>query len=171
MLGVSGRLMLDVLVSGTRNPEVLAALAKGALHRKIPAPKQALAATFKPHHTLIGSHIPRPPRRPRRGDREPQRGGPQRRLAPFAHKAEPLSTITGVAARNSQVILAELGPDMTRFPSHRHAAELARDLPANDELSALTPIALKRRRSDCSHAMENFLRWGLRSGWGSSGGW
>jgi len=37
VLGVSGRLMLDALVSGARNPEVLATLAKGTLRRKIPA--------------------------------------------------------------------------------------------------------------------------------------
>jgi transposase len=54
---LGGRLMLDALVSGTRNPEVLAQLAKGALRNKIPALKQALAGTFKPHHTLIVSHI------------------------------------------------------------------------------------------------------------------
>jgi hypothetical protein len=38
-------------------PKCWAALAKGALRRKIPALKQALAGTFKPHHTLIGSHL------------------------------------------------------------------------------------------------------------------
>jgi transposase len=54
-------------------------------------------------------------------------------LAPFALKAELLSTITGVAERNSQVILAELGPDMSRFPSDRHAASWVAICPGNDE--------------------------------------
>jgi transposase len=43
-------------------------------------------------------------------------------LAPLARKTELLATIDGVAVRNAQVILAELGPDMSRFPSDRNAA-------------------------------------------------
>src|SRR5919204_354507 len=43
----------------------------------------------------------------------------ERRLAPFAHKAENLATISGVAERVAQVILAELGPDRSRFASDR----------------------------------------------------
>src|SRR3989449_1015691 len=55
--GVSCRLMLEALVSGTRDPEVLAELAKGTLRKKIPELERALAGKFKPHHTLIVSHI------------------------------------------------------------------------------------------------------------------
>src|ERR1700752_2747477 len=57
VLGVSGRLMLDALVSGTRDPQVLAELARGKLRAKLPALKQALNGSFKPHHALIVSHI------------------------------------------------------------------------------------------------------------------
>jgi hypothetical protein len=57
VLGVSGRLMLDALISGTRDPEVLAELAQGTLRKKVPELQRALAGTFKPHHTLIVSHI------------------------------------------------------------------------------------------------------------------
>jgi len=57
VLGVSGRQMLEALVSGTRDPEILANLAKGKLRNKLPALKQALAGSFKPHHALIVSHI------------------------------------------------------------------------------------------------------------------
>jgi transposase len=48
VLGVSGRLMLDALVSGTKDPEVLADLARGVLRKKLPALKEALAATSSP---------------------------------------------------------------------------------------------------------------------------
>jgi transposase len=54
-------------------------------------------------------------------------------VAPFADKAELLATIDGIAARNAQVILAELGPDMSRFPSDRHAASWAAICPGNNE--------------------------------------
>src|SRR6516164_7546815 len=57
VLGVSGRQMLEALIGGTRDPEVLAELARGRLRAKLPALKQALVGNFKPHHALIVSHI------------------------------------------------------------------------------------------------------------------
>jgi transposase len=57
VLGVSGRQMLDALLSNTRDPEVLAELARGRLRAKLPALRQALVGNFKPHHALIVSHI------------------------------------------------------------------------------------------------------------------
>jgi transposase len=132
VLGVSGRQMLDALISGTRDPELLADLARGRLRAKLPALRQALAGTFRPHHTLIVSHILT------HLDYLDETIATlteevQQRLVPFAHKAELLTTITGVADRTSQVILAELGPDMSRFPTDRHAASWAALCPGNNE--------------------------------------
>jgi transposase len=132
VLGVSGRLMLEALVSGTRDPEVLAELARGTLRKKLPALKQALAGQFKPHHTLIVAHILA------HLDYLDEAiatltAEVEQRLAPFADKAELLTTITGVAERNSQVIIAELGPDMSRFATDRHAASWVSICPGNDE--------------------------------------
>jgi transposase len=115
VLGVSGREMLQALISGTRDPEVLAGLARGRLRAKLPALRQARVGNFKPHHALILSHILA------HLDYLDDTIGAlteevERRLVPFANKAENLATITGVAERVSPVILAELGPDMTRFP-------------------------------------------------------
>jgi Transposase len=53
ILGVSGRAMLDALVSGTTDPEVLAELAKGKLRAKIPTLREALQGRFEAHHALI----------------------------------------------------------------------------------------------------------------------
>jgi transposase len=121
VLGVSGRLMLEALVSGTRDPELLADLARGALRKKLPALQQALAADFTAHHTLIVSqilaHIDYLDEAIATLTQEVEQ-----RLAPFAHTAELLTTIDGVASRTAQVILAELGPDMSRFATDRHAA-------------------------------------------------
>jgi len=132
VLGVSGRLMLEALVSGTRDPEVLAELARGTLRKKLPALKQALAGQFKPHHTLIVAQILA------HLDYLDEAiaaltAEVEQRLAPFADKAELLTTITGVAERNSQVIIAELGPDMSRFATDRHAASWVSICPGNDE--------------------------------------
>jgi transposase len=132
VLGVSGRQMLEALISGTRDPKVLAELARGRLRAKLPALKQALVGNFGPHHALIVSHILA------HLDYLDETIGVlseevERRLAPFAHKAEHLATITGVAERSAQVILAELGPDMSRFASDRHAASWTKICPGNDE--------------------------------------
>jgi len=124
--------MLDALLSGTHDPEVLAELARGRLRAKLPALRQALAGNLKPHHTLIITHILA------HLDYLDETIAilteeVEKRLAPFAHEAENLCTIPGVAARASHVILAELGPDMSRFASDRHAASWAAVCPGNDE--------------------------------------
>ena len=57
ILGASGRAMLDALVQGTTDPQVLAELAKGKLRAKIPALKEALVGRFDRQHALIVSAI------------------------------------------------------------------------------------------------------------------
>src|SRR5205823_12208415 len=53
ILGASGRAMLDALVAGTTDPEVLAELAKGKLRRKLPQLREALEGRFERHHALV----------------------------------------------------------------------------------------------------------------------
>jgi transposase len=57
LLGASGRAMLEALVSGTRDPQVLCELAKGQLRKKIPALREALTAFFTGHHALLVAEI------------------------------------------------------------------------------------------------------------------
>jgi transposase len=132
VLGVSGRAMLEALVSGTRDPEVLAELAKGKLRKKIPALQQALASRFSGHHALMVSHI-----LAHLDFLEEQiaslTGEIEERIAPFAQKGERLDQIHGVGAVTVQAIVAELGIDMSRFPTHRHAASWAKLCPGNHE--------------------------------------
>jgi transposase len=153
VLGVSGRQMLEALIRGTRNPEVLAELARGRLRAKLPALRQALVGNFKPHHALIVSHILA------HLDYLDETIATlteevEQRLAPFAHKAENLCTITGVAERVSQAILAELGPDMSRFSSDRHATSWAAVCPGNDESAG-------KRRSGKTRKGNPYLRTAL----------
>src|SRR5256712_13608789 len=56
-LGVAGRAMIGALTQGTRDPVVLADLARGALARKLPAWRQALTGRFRPHHAFLVSQV------------------------------------------------------------------------------------------------------------------
>lgn len=132
VLGISGRAMLEALVSGTRDPEILAELAQGKLRKKIPALQQALAGRFSGHHALIVGHI-----LAHLDFLEEQiaslTGEIEQRIAPFASRAERLDEIPGVGALTLQTIVAELGIDMSRFASHRHAASWVKLCPGNHE--------------------------------------
>jgi transposase len=132
ILGVSGRLMLDALVAGTTDPALLAELAKGRLRKKIPALKEALEGRFDALHALligaILAHL---------DFLDEQIGQLSRaieaQLAPFAAAVELLRSIPGVETRTAQVIIAEIGTDMSVFPTAAHLASWAGQCPGNDQ--------------------------------------
>lgn len=132
VLGVSGRAMLAGLIEGTRDPAVLAELAKGQLRKKLPQLREALAGRFRAHHALLVgellAHIEYLEDAIARLSQEVER-----RLGPFAAEVELLDTIPGVDRRAAEVIVAEIGVDMTRFPTARHLASWAGRCPGNDE--------------------------------------
>src|SRR5215218_1012295 len=124
--------MLLALCRGESDPEALAELAKGKLRAKLPALRLALEGRFRAHHALLVSHL--------LSHIEyldetiaSLSAEIEERLRPFESKRELLCTIPGVAERTAEVILAEFGPDMGRFPSHRHAASWAAICPGQDE--------------------------------------
>jgi transposase len=132
VLGVSGRRMLEALVSGTHDPVVLAELAKGRLRAKLPALREALEGRFRTHHaTLVArilAHV----------DYLDEAiaglsGEVEQVIAPFAAQLALLDTIPGVDRRAAEVVLAEIGPDMSRFPTAGHLASWAGRCPGNDE--------------------------------------
>ncbi len=127
--------MLDALVSGTTDPEVLAELARGRLRSKIPALKEALEGSFSAHHTLmvgrILSHIDYLDETIAELSVEIERV-----IAPFSDEVELLDTIPGLDRRTAEVLIAEIGVDMSRFPTHAHLASWAGMCPGNDEESA-----------------------------------
>jgi transposase len=139
VLGVSGRAMLTALVAGERDPQVLAELAKGKLRTKIPQLRQALRGRFGEHHAmLIGlalDHI---------AHLEGAIAALDERIdavfatavsqagIPFTRARDRLDTITGVGKRAAECIIAEIGVDMTRFPTAAHLASWAGVCPGNN---------------------------------------
>jgi transposase len=132
ILGKSGRAMLDALVSGTRDPELLAELAQGKLRKKIAALREALVGRFADHHALIIGHILA---HIDYLDEAIERlsDAIEERLRPFAPAVELLRSIPGVQRRTAEVIVAEIGTDMSAFPSARHLASWAGQCPGNDQ--------------------------------------
>jgi transposase len=133
ILGKSGRAMLDALVAGTTDPEVLADLAQGKLRAKIPALKQALEGRFEAHHALvIGAILAHLDFLEEQIDRLSE--AIEEQLGPTGLAGVALaSTITGVARRTAEVMVAEIGTDMSVFASARHLASWAGRCPGNDE--------------------------------------
>jgi len=153
VLGVSGRAMLDALVAGTTDPDVLADLARGQLRKKLPALRQALTGRFRAHHAFllgqilahldyleeaiaaVSAHI-------------------EEQLRPFAPQVERLMTIPGVQRRTAETILAEIGTDMAVFPTAGHLASWAGMCPGNDESAG-------KRRSGKTRKGSKWLRTSL----------
>ena len=132
VLGVSGRAMIEGIINGTDDPVILADLAKGRLRKKIPALREALEGRVRHSHRLLMramlNHI------------EFLEDGIERLsaeietlTAPFLAQVELLDTIPGVNRRSAEVILAEIGTDMSRFPSANHLASWAGQCPGNNE--------------------------------------
>ena len=131
ILGVSGRAMLKALVAGERDPDVLASLAQGRLRSKVPQLREALRGRFGAHHALLVGlaldHVEGLERSIEALDAEVDRV-----IAPFARARDHLDTITGVGKRAAECILAEIGVDMTVFPTAGHLASWAGRCPGNN---------------------------------------
>jgi transposase len=130
--GVSGRAMLEALVEGQRDPTVLADLAKRRLRSKIPELTEALTGRFGAHHAfLVRMHL----------DLIDNYGGALRELTerieevmqPFRSARELIITIPGISTAVADVIIAETGADMSRFPSAGHLASWAGTCPGSNE--------------------------------------
>lgn len=139
VLGVSGRLMLRALIAGERDPDVLADLAKGVLRKKIPHLRRALEGRFSEHHAmLIGmslDHIDHLETAISRLSVEIDTlitANVSDSGVPFARARDHLMTIPGIGQRAAETIIAEIGVDMSRFPTAGHLASWAGLCPGNN---------------------------------------
>jgi transposase len=120
-LRVSGRAMLEALVQGTHDPQVLAELARGRLRAKLPALREALEGRFGAHHgLLVGEMLARIAKMDETIGRLSAEVA--RVAAPFSPLLALLLTIPGVSRRTAGVLLAGIGADMGRFPTAAHLA-------------------------------------------------
>jgi transposase len=132
ILGVTGRAILEAVAAGESEAAVLAGLARGRLREKRVELERALAGQVKPHHRLLIAehleHIGYLNEAIARVSREIEE-----RLRPFEDTLARLQTVPGVGLRTAEVLMAEVGTDMSRFPSHRHLASWAGLCPGSNE--------------------------------------
>ena len=130
--GKSGRAMLAALVEGSADPRDLADLAKGRLREKIPQLERALAGQFGTHQRFLVAqqlgHLDYLDEAIGRVSEEIAA-----RLRPFEEALAQLDTIPGVGRTTAEVLVAEIGADMGRFPSAAHLASWAGLVPGHDE--------------------------------------
>ena len=186
VLGVSGRAMLEAIVDGQAAPDTMAQLAKGRMRSKLPELEKALTGVVRDHHRFLlakqlahidflDEHISglsaeiehrihemsqtqAPP--PGNTDSETKSKTPE--SPSFENAVELLDTIPGVDKLTAELIVAELGIDMSRFPTSKHAAAWAGLAPGNNESGG-------KRRSGRTKKGNRALRSGLlQAAWAAS---
>jgi len=128
--GVSCRRMIEALIAGERDPEVLADMALTRMRPKIADLREALVGRFDDHHAVLArmhlDHMDHLTGTEQRIETEVDR-----LMAPFDEAATRLLTIPGIGKRVAEVVVAEIGVDMSRFPTAAHLASWAGLCPGN----------------------------------------
>lgn len=144
VLGVSGRRILEAIIDGESNPETLARLGTDRLRCSHAELVEALRGRVRDHHRFMLKQHVRLIDELQRGIREfDQRI--EVALEPFRDAVERLTAIPGVSTTTAQVILAEIGADMSRFPTAGHLVSWAGLCPRLDESAG------KRRSTRVRH--------------------
>jgi len=130
--GTTGRSILTALVAGERDPEVLADLAVRTLRAKIPELSASLAGRFTEHHAfLVATHL-------RLIDQHDQAIAAvtariEDLMAPFQPARDLIVSIPGIGVPTADIVIAETGADMARFPTPGHLASWAGVCPGHNE--------------------------------------
>lgn len=146
IVGASGRAMLEALIVGTTEGAVLADFAKGRMRQKLPELERALTGHFGPHQRFLVAqqlaHLDGLEALIERVSAEIAE-----RLRPYEAVLQRLQTIPGIGRRTAEIIVAEVGVDLTRFPTAAHLASWAGLCPGNQE-SAGKRYTGKTRKGD-----------------------
>jgi transposase len=132
IFGVSGREMLAALIGGQRDPKVLAQLARSRMRSKISALEEAFVGHFTDHHAFLLSRM-----LARidaiSADLAALDARIEEQIAPFDDAVQRLDEIPGVGRTAAHVIIAEIGLDMSRFPTAGHLTSWAKFAPSVKE--------------------------------------
>jgi len=162
VLGKSGRRMLAAIIEGVSDAEALADLARGTLRHKLPQLQEALHGQIESQHrVLLGqifAHISF-----LEHSLEHLQQEIEQRLCPFEEAMQVLLSIPGIQAITAAAILAEIGVEMSRFPSAKHLASWAGVCPGNKQsggkrLSGKTTKGNVRLRAVVVEAVWNISR-------------
>ncbi len=132
VLGVSGRAMLNALIEGQASPSQMAELAKGRLREKRAELSQALEGRVKAHHRFVLAEllcqIDNLDEAIARFDQQVEEY-----CRPFEEAVKWVDTIIGVGRETAEIIVSEIGTDMSRFPTADHLSSWAGVSPGNNE--------------------------------------
>lgn len=132
IFGVSGRAMLGALIAGERDPKILAQLARTRMRTKLRELEEAFVGRFSGHHafllTRMLAHIDALD-----ADIAAVEDRIEELVAPFARAVAALDEIPGIGATAAHAIIAEIGVDMSRFPTPAHLASWAKFAPGVKE--------------------------------------
>lgn len=132
LFSVSGRDMMRALIAGERDPKVLAQLARSRMRSKIGQLEEAFVGHFSDHHAfLLGKMLARV--EAVEADIADVETKIESEIAPFARAVEQLDEIPGVGPGTAHTIIAEIGLDMSRFPTAGHLASWASFTPITKE--------------------------------------
>jgi len=132
LMGVSGKAILHALAEGEEDPERLARLAHPSLQRKHDLLVQAVEGQVRPHHRFLLRELLSLIEALDRAIAQVEQAIAER-LRPFEPQLERLEAITGVSRHILEVLFAEVGGDMTRFPDAAHLASWAGMCPGHNE--------------------------------------
>jgi transposase len=161
VLGASGWLMLEALAAGATDPEQLADLARGKLRNKIPQLKQALHGRMSDvQRWLLAEQLEHVAQLEARIAKLNEKI--EELCLPFEPLLSKLMEIPGVSRRIAEIIVAEIGIDMSRFPSAQHLSSWAGMCPGNHESGG-------RQKSGKRRPGSTWLRAALtEAGWAAS---
>jgi transposase len=133
VLGKSSLAMLHALLSGETDTAQMAQMAEGRMRAKIPQLKRALRGRMTEHHQfLLGQLLEHVEHLD--GQIGTLNARIEAALGPFLKEADRirLDAIPGISRRTIENVIAEIGPDMTRFPTSDHLSSWAGMSPANE---------------------------------------